>query len=654
MRIQLDRERLSYGMNCSPLKLAGTSLGGMLCRLDPGETSVFHKHHETELFVFLSGTATVVVGNEEVRVSPNDCVLLRPFLGHTVENTSRDASVAFLALYWEERSEPTTTARVASRELIFSTPPTPNGDLHLGHLSGPYLAADVYRRYLKLKGVSAVHVTGRDDNQTYVLRTARNEGRSPEAAADDYSAKIQKTLAAADIPIDYFSSPVADPLYVSRVQETFSRLYETGFIVEKEVEELYDEVTGYCLHEGYVTGTCPHCGCGSDGNACEQCGRPNDCVDLVKPRATLQGAVLGRRRGRKLYFAMSRLTTQLDGLVRRSNMSPRARALSASMLADGLPDICVSHASKWGIPVPVEGFGNQVIYAWFEMAAGYLRADAQCSNGRPFFEEAGVPITHFYGFDNTYYHTLLFPAVYFALGRSLNVPTNHVVNELLYLRGEKFSTSRRHLIWASSLLGHVASDYVRWGLSCVRPESGNCNFDLEEFRSSANAFFSGALAKWISHSADGLALAGEGVVPEPGAWTQEHTRFFETMSRLAGIVETSYRPDGFSPRLITSTLQSMVSLALDFISVQLRHENVPALADYRRTTVALNFWALRQFALLALPVIPQTAAAILRALRVEERLPVSRIDFVNHGQPLEVAHFPVFCLIPADIGERVL
>src|SRR5581483_4148944 len=517
MRIQLEQERVRYGMSCNSLKLVGTSLGGMLCRLDPGRTSVFHKHHETELFVFLTGSAKVVVGNEEARVSANDCVLLRPFLGHTVENTSRDTSVEFLALYWEESSE-ATAFRPASRELIFSTPPTPNGDRRLGPLSAPDLAADIYRRYLKMKGVTDVHVTGRDDNQTYVLRTARNEGRSPEVVADDYSTRIQKTLAAADIPIDYFSSPVDDPLYVRRVQETFSRLYETGFIVAKEVEELYDEVTGRSLHEGYVTGTCPHCGCGSDGNACEQCGRPNDGADLVNPRVTIRGAILGRRRCRKLYFAMSKLTKELDGHVRRSNMSPRARALSVSMLADGLPDICVSHASNWGIPVPVEEFEDQVVYVWLEMAAGYLQADVQCSEGRPFFEEAGAPITHFYGFDNTYYHTLLFPAVYFALGRSLNIPTNHVVNELLYLRGEKFSTSRRHLIWASSLLGHVASDYVRWGLCCVRPEGGNSDFDLEQFRLSANAFFPGSLARWISKGVDAMARAGETFVPQPGAW----------------------------------------------------------------------------------------------------------------------------------------
>ncbi|MES2936781.1 MAG: class I tRNA ligase family protein [Pseudomonadota bacterium] len=656
MLIQKSPPTTSYGMACRSLQIPPGAAGGTECVLEPGQQSVFHRHHESEIFVIVSGRGRLAVDGRHVGdAGPGDTIFLRPFAGHALRNLSDDERLEFIALYWGGQDVHASPVPLPARVLIFSTPPTPNGDLHLGHLCGPYLGADIYRRYLRQKNVEAIHITGRDDHQTYVKRIADTEGRAPEAVADAYSHSIRETWEKAGITLDFFSSPNGSAIYREQLSSTISRLLERDMIVAKTVEEMYDRRTGFSLHEGYIKGGCPHCGSSSDGNACEQCGRPNDCIDLVDPVPTLPGVEVGRRQLRKLYFRMAAVAPQLSELIARSNMSARARALSVGMLADGLPDICISHRSEWGVPVGVPGFEEQVIYVWFEMAAGYLAADLQANPEQPFFADRGSSIVHFYGFDNTYYHTLLFPAIYIALGGDLTVPGDHVVNELLFLRGEKFSTSRRHLIWGRKLLARVPCDYVRWGLSRVRPELKNEDFDLNHFIARTNAFFVGRLQGWLTFSLTHLAQRHGGVVPEPGAWSQQHTAFHHEVRYLAEGVERAYQVGSFSPQTVTRRLEELVELAHDFFTTQCRHETSPAAKDHHRTTVALNFWAMAVLARLAMPIVPQTGQRILALLGLEDQ---SGIDgtgsFIQHGRELDPAAAPTFPAVPPDIRETVL
>ncbi|MBA2672105.1 class I tRNA ligase family protein [Ramlibacter sp.] len=655
MLIKKSPPETSYGMACRTLQIPLSEAGGSECVLEPCQLSVFHRHHESEIFVIVRGRGRLDVDGRHVGdVGPGDVIFLRPFAGHALRNLSDDERLEFVALYWGGQDVHAAPAPLPDRVLIFSTPPTPNGDLHLGHLSGPYLGADIYRRYLRQKNVDAIHVTGRDDNQTYVKRIARMESRAPEAVAEDYARSIRETWAKAGIPLDFFSSPKGSVIYREQLSSMISRLLDSGMIVEKTVEELYDRNTGFSLHEGYVKGGCPHCGCSSDGNACEQCGRPNDCIDLADPVPTLPGVELGRRRLCKLYFRMSAVAPQLAELVARSNMSARARALSVAMLADGLPDICISHRSDWGMPAGVPGFEDQVIYVWFEMAAGYLAADLQASSGRPFFADPGSSIVHFYGFDNAYYHTLLFPAIYMALGGDVNVPGDHVVNELLFLRGEKFSTSRRHLIWGRKLLAHIPSDYARWGLSRVRPELRNEDFDLDRFIEQTNTFFAGRLAGWLTSTLAHLAQQYGGMIPEPGAWSQQHMAFHQEVRYLAEGAERAYQVSGFSPQAATRRLEELVERAHEFFATHCRHETGAAAKDHHRTTVALNFWAMAVFARLAMPIVPETAQRILALLGLGDQAGIDGTGgFIQRDRQLDPAMAPSLPPISSDIAEAV-
>jgi len=643
----------SYDMACRHLHFPTGTAGGMQCVLEPGKRSAFHRHHENEIFVITRGRGCLLVdGVESARFAAGDTLSMSAFAGHQLCNLSDSEPLEFIALYWEEASAAPQDP-LPAQVLIFSTPPTPNGDLHLGHLSGPYLGADIHRRYLIQKGVKALHVSGRDDNQTYVKRIASAERRSPAQVADDYARRICTTWQRAGIALDFFGSPESTPAYGDRLTRMLARLRERGAIVEKTVEELYDTDTGFSLHEGYLKGRCPHCNCSCDGNACEQCGRPNDCIDLREARPTMAGVTMGRRTLRKLYFRMSSVAPQLASLVARSNMSTRARALSEGMLADGLPDICISHRSDWGIPVGLPGYEGQVLYCWFEMAAGYLAADAAVC-GKPFLSNPEAAVVHFYGFDNTYYHTLLFPAIYYALDEGLLPPASHVINELLFLDGEKFSTSRRHLIWGRKLLDHVPADYVRWGLARSRPELGNDDFDLTRFIDETNSFFAGDLQRWLEHSLAVLDARFARVVPEPGAWSHQHLAFQERTRQLFEACEHAYKASSFSPRTATRCLEQVVDAASQFLAVQARHEDLQTLRDHHRTTVALNFRTMAQFARLARPIVPEAAQRILDWLGIEsETAIVGAGNFLTHGRELSAAIVPSFAPVSHDIREVV-
>jgi len=654
MLVKKSSPSYSYGMPCQHLDIPEGAAGGMTCLLEPGKQSVFHRHHETEIFVIIKGKGQLIVDDEVSHFQAGDCIYLRPFVGHALRNLSNDSPIEFVALYWEGADPKPAEKTLPKRVLIFSTPPTPNGDLHLGHLSGPYVGADIYRRYLIQKGVEAVHITGRDDNQTYVKRIGAVEHRTSLQVANDYAERIQATWSKANIPLDFFSSPKDSEVYRQELASMLNKLYDKGYIVPKNVEEFYDVETGMSLHEGYIKGGCPHCGSSSDGNACEQCGRPNDCIDLRNPQPTLVGVKLGRRTIKKLYFKMSAVQEQLTDLVERSNMSARARALSVAMLAEGLPDICVSHQSDWGIPVDISGFEDQVVYVWFEMAAGYLAADRQANKAHPYFSDHEARIVHFYGFDNTYYHTLLFPAIYLALGAHLNIAQDHVINELLFLRGEKFSTSRRHLIWGNKLLSHVSADYMRWGLSRSRPELKNENFDLDRFISDTNTFFAERLSDWLTNSFKHLKEKMHAMLPEPGAWSQQHTAFFDQVKQLAASGEAAYQVSSFSPQTATRRLEEIATLASEFFGTQCHHEVHPRLHDYHRTTVALNFWAIAVFARLAAPIIPVMSQQILKALRLEEAWATDGVDgFIKHQHALNVSDLPQFPRIAPEIAQAV-
>lgn len=635
----------SYGLSCRGLNLG--PVGAMTCTVAPCQTSILHRHVENEVFLIVEGRGTVRGAHgESVSVSAGDAVAWDSFEEHEIENPGPD-SLRLVSVYWmgaaAKRTAPATESP-APPMLLISTPPTPNGDLHLGHLSGPYLAADILRRAALQRGTRALHISGRDDHQTYVATRAAVRGIGCAELSDEYAALIRETLTRAAIPLDGFIEPNSEGPYADFVADIVSRLCDAGLIVPQDRLATCD-AQGNCLHEAYVGGRCPYCRAECDGNACEACGRPNQCVDLIEPVNRRDGSAVTTREIRRLYFRLSELAEPLSRHIRHTRLPARVHALAQQMIDDGLPDICISHPSAWGLPVRVPGFTGHVLYPWFEMAAGYLYGAASAlAPGQPArtsaarLFEGGAQIVHSYGFDNAYYHALLFPAVFHGLGLTSSRPALHIVNELLDLEGRKFSTSRRHLIWGRDVLQQVPADCLRYGLACLRPQGRRENFTIARFESACNALI-GPLAAWLEA---GQALLGEAAIPEPGAWLDDHRAYHTRVLRFADAVDAAFDPQRFAPHEVARSLPEFVDDSLRFIAAQqaLTEKAGRGTADYARTARALTAFGLRAFSILVQPLMPVWGEAIGRSFGRADWARDVRL-FVPAGTRVDCTAWPV-------------
>lgn len=630
-----------YNVNYSTLDFGKAPFQGLLGQIDSGEKSQIHNHFEMEVFFFLSGKGVVYVDGQQIEVKEGVILRVPPFINHVIENTSNAEPLRFVSFYWSEvlSDLPTPTQHIANKTVIFSAPPTPNGDIHLGHLSGPYLAADIYKRYLQQCGFSALHITGRDDHQTYVAKKANLENRPPEQVANDYFNKISQTFDKSGIHIDYMVEPNTNGEYADFIKNIFTQLYEQGYIIEKTEMATFSAIDNHYLHEAYITGNCPHCHHSSDGNACEECGRPNACIDLLQANDKYHNQPPVLKPIKRLYFRLSQFANQLHEYIKSTPMSAHALALSQTMLADGLPDICISHINDRGIAVPITDYEDQTIYVWFELGLAYLWGVRQANQ----FNKFNNRVIHFYGFDNTYYHTLLFPAVYFALG--IKPPHAHVINELLDLNGSKFSTSRGHAIWADDLLNIVPRDYMRWFLCEIRPEGMRTNLSLSHFTKSIHQVFAVHLNDWTSSLAHIMNHTFKNSVPESGAWTAEQQKFLRYILSCRENILQNYSAETYSLRAVILSLKSLIESAYHFTHSQMYFHNNNGVYDYMRTALALSLFALKLFALLAKPIIPDIANQLLKSIGITENTLLTDDTFIAPGTRFDKTALPAFQVI---------
>jgi len=312
---------------CHPKRLSDTGANVMGCRLAPLEQSETHNHFENEIFVFISGHGHIKENNLSIPIKAGDAVLFNRFENHTIINDSSSEELVFQSLYWSGQEDADACDQpVTNSAIVFSTPPTPNGDLHLGHLSGPYLAADVLTRSLRTQGRNAIHITGRDDNQTYVSTCGRKEGRSPAHTANHYDKMLRETWSQFGIDPDGYIDPSATSFYGDFVRYGIDQLIELGWIESRTEPAAFDNDGNY-LHEAYIKGNCPHPKASSDGNACEACGRPNACVDLIDPRESISGTGVTFEPVKRLYFRLSSFEKELSQYVRSASMPAHVAAL---------------------------------------------------------------------------------------------------------------------------------------------------------------------------------------------------------------------------------------------------------------------------------------------------------------------------------------
>lgn len=508
------------------------------------------------------------------------------------------------------------------RMLITATPPTPNGDLHLGHLSGPYLAADTLRRFHTVRGTHAVYLTGIDDHQSYTDVRARQDARPPESVADDFGDRIEQVWRSAGMAPDVSGRPRRDPLHAQLVQDFVARLHHKGHLVPKTAPAPFCSPCDRVIFEGYVRGGCPHCGRTTGGNACEDCGEPNDCGELASPVCVLCGEPAEIKPVERLYFRLSAFEQPLRHFWDAVRMPPHLRELCLRMAAKGLPDVAVSHPSDWGLPVPIPGFETHRVYVWFEMGPGYLAAaeslpvvgGARAAGWRAWWGDPQVPIVQCFGFDNGWFHAVLFPAMFMAYDEDIVLPSSFVTNEFYRLGDDKFSTSRRHAIWARDFFEEESVDVTRVLLARERPEATRTSFTMEHYRRE-EAHITEVWGGWVQAVGRRVLARTSGLVPAIGELRPEHRAFSKRLEFLRDLTELAYDEAAFSPQLAVETVDLLVRVATVFGD---HHDHLANMTspggDVLATATALELQAVALFALLLYPISPGISLRVRECL----------------------------------------
>lgn len=492
---KLERDALRFENNLYAQRLQPWPGGlnapfeGSWCIIEPNSQSHAHAHHEYEIFIAVCGRAYIDHCGERTLFEKGDIVYFRPGVTHSVVNDSKEPFEMY-SLWWDasisadflSRHFVQTLHDVSPRTLIIAPPPTPNGDLHVGHMAGPYLAGDIYARYLRLQGESVNYSTGTDDSQTYVITSAQKLAISPEALCHQSAQDISESLAAWDISLDGFAP--FDDEYRAMVINFLTPLYDAGKLSLQRVRLPYSEMRKEFMVESLVSGECPTCLSQSRGGLCEACGHPNNFDQLRNPVSTLPPfEPLCYREAEILVFKVEAYHRELSAFYqsRKGLWRPRILQLMDELLSKKLIDFPITYPVSWGIPCPFPEAKGQVFNAWSEgmPASMYCSSCGEAAKGETdaaWRSETANRLVYFLGFDNSYFWGVTHLALLMAHEGKYILPEFIVPNEFYELENAKFSTSRGHLIWARDLVQQLPRDYARFYLCLTSPEHNRSNF----------------------------------------------------------------------------------------------------------------------------------------------------------------------------------
>ena len=645
----------AFGILMASIDLTSSfHVGGSYGLVAPGTESTLHRHDEAELFVIISGEGLVVGDASDVKpVKAGDVIIIEPFEKHVLRNSGEETLV-FVDLYWRDpqlaltRSETAADDDLIDRPIfVFSTPPTPNGDLHLGHLSGPYLGADVYTRFQRIRGRQAFHLTGSDDFQSYVVAKARELNSDPQSVAERFTREIMSTLESMDIEIHQFTVSSKADGYQMALQDFFERLVASHGVIRSREPAAFDKITGAYLYECDIVGRCPACGAPCGGNICEECGEPNLAFDLVEPLSKISGdaPIIGELERHVIQISQHR--EHILTALKEGRAGPRLHALAERVLAKPDFRVCLTHPQSWGVCPREPVAPDQVIWAWPEMAFGFLfgiealgvRLQQGWSAKSP---DDKWKIVHFFGYDNSFYHTLLYPALYRLAYPDWSSDIDYHVNEFYLLEGMKFSTSRQHAVWGKEVLNQESVDCVRFHLCLTRGEIARADFDLaslDRTRVNLTTLWDG----WLNSLGAKVANEFSGAAPDAGDWTSDHRAFLGILEGHRRTIESELSPNGFSLNGAAKAVNELVESVARFSLSQRPLENIDTAFDRNRTTVALELAAALLLADTAAPLMPRIAKKLHTALGVsEERKWPEAVELLQPGSPVGLHNIRFF------------
>ena len=384
--------------------------------------------------------------------------------------------------------------KTPKRYTITAALPYTNGPVHIGHLAGVYVPADIYARYLRLKGEDVVFVCGSDEHGVPITIKAKKEGITPQQVVDKYNEIIKNSFVDFGISFDNYSRTSAE-IHHKTASDFFLKLYKAGEFIEEVTEQLYDEEANQYLADRFVIGTCPKCGNEeSYGDQCESCGTSHNATDLINPKSSITGNVPTLKETKHWFLPLDKHEAFLKNWILESHKNdwkPNVLGQVKSWIDDGLRPRAVTRDLDWGIPVPLEGADGKVLYVWFDAPIGYISATKEWAeqnnkDWEPYWKSDDTKLVHFIGKDNIVFHCIIFPIMLKLHGNIL--PENVPANEFLNLEGNKLSTSKNWAVWLHEYLLEFPNqqDVLRYALTATAPETKDTDFTWKDFQARNN------------------------------------------------------------------------------------------------------------------------------------------------------------------------
>ena len=418
---------------------------------------------------------------------------------------------------------------MSKRYTITAALPYTNGPIHIGHLAGVYVPADIYARYLRLTGHDVAFICGSDEHGVAISMKAKKEGVTPQEIIDKYHFIIKKSFEDFGITFDNYSRTSAK-VHHETASEFFKKLYNNGQFIEEVTEQLYDAEAHQFLADRFVIGTCPKCGNEEAyGDQCEKCGSSLNATDLINPKSTITGSVPVMKETKHWFLPLNEYEDFLKEWIlegHKNDWKPNVYGQCKSWIDDGLKPRAVTRDLDWGIPVPVEGGEGKVLYVWFDAPIGYISSTKEWAervgkDWEPYWKDEKTTLVHFIGKDNIVFHCIIFPAMLKAEGTYI-LPENVPANEFLNLEGDKLSTSKNWAVWLHEYLEDFPEkqDVLRYALTANAPETKDNDFTWKDFQARNNNELVAILGNFINRVVVLTHKYYKGVVPQPNALSE--------------------------------------------------------------------------------------------------------------------------------------